>query len=368
VKLRPLAGLAAGLALLALPASAGAAPVTVQLRIEGPRHTLFESPVTTDVRQFHFSGDATMHTCDGTPPAGSATTPEITRGAVVTAAEDSAGLVADGTWSAMFGSPCFTEINGENVDFDPGTGDFLVEYLNEHESSTGSCGEQVHTGDRVLYAYGDGSQQLLALSGPAAAATGSTVTLRVTDAQTHSPVAGANVDGRLSAADGTLTIGPLTAGTHVEKATKANAIRSNAVRIAVSASPPPPTVTPPDHRAPLARLLGLRDHQRFRRARAPRTLRIAVPSDPSGVAKLQLRLTRQLGRRWWYFSGARGRFVRARPGRRVPFSVPVQSRVSYLLPRRLRRGRYVLDVIATDGAGNREALARGTSRVVFFVR
>jgi hypothetical protein len=46
----------------------------------------------------------------------------------------------------------------------------------------------------------------------------------------------------------------------------------------------------------------------------------------------------------------------------------VQSQVSYLLPHRLGRGRYVLDVIATDGAGNREALARGTSRVVFFVR
>jgi hypothetical protein len=46
----------------------------------------------------------------------------------------------------------------------------------------------------------------------------------------------------------------------------------------------------------------------------------------------------------------------------------VQASVSYLLPHRLRRGRYVLDVIAVDGAGNREPLARGTSRVVFFVR
>jgi hypothetical protein len=308
-----------------------------------------------------------MHTCDATPPYGSAPTPQITRGAVVTAAEDTAGLVAHGTWFNGLG-PSFSDIGGENVSYDAATGDFLVEYLNEHASSTGSCGEQVQAGDRVLYAYGDGTEQLLALSGPPTAATGTSATLRVTDAQTHAPVAGASVDGRLSAADGTVTIGPLAAGTHVEKATKAHAIRSNAVTIAVSAKPPAPPVTPPDRRAPLARLLGLRDHQTFRRSRAPRTLRVAVPSDPSGVAKLQLRLTRQLGRRWWYFSGARGRFVRARPGRRVPFSVPVQPQVSYLLPHRLRRGRYVLDVIATDGAGNREALARGTSRVVFFVR
>jgi hypothetical protein len=86
------------------------------------------------------------------------------------------------------------------------------------------------------------------------------------------------------------------------------------------------------------------------------------------VTKLQLQLTRQFHGRFWYFSGARGRFVRARFGRRVPFSAPVQSQVSYLLPHRLRPGRYVLDAIATDGAGNREPLARGTSRVVFFVR
>ena len=41
---------------------------------------------------------------------------------------------------------------------------------------------------------------------------------------------------------------------------------------------------------------------------------------------------------------------------------------SYLLPARLGQGRYVLDVIAIDKAGNRDRLARGRSRVVFFVR
>src|SRR6188472_351816 len=198
MQLRLTAGLAAGLALLALPAAAAAAPVTVQLRIEGLQHTLFEGPVTTDVRAFHFTGDLTGHDCDNSPPAA---TPEITREAVVTAAEETAGLVAHGTWSASLGSPSFTDIDGESVAFDPGTNRFLVEYLDERESQVGSCGEQVHDGDRVLYAYGTGSEMLLALSGPATARPDTPVALRVTDASTGAPVAGASVEGRLSAAD-----------------------------------------------------------------------------------------------------------------------------------------------------------------------
>src|SRR3954447_5847090 len=56
---------AVAMTVLAAPI-AHAAPVTVQLRVEGPTRTLFEGPVTTDVRTFHFTGDATQHTCDGT--------------------------------------------------------------------------------------------------------------------------------------------------------------------------------------------------------------------------------------------------------------------------------------------------------------
>ena len=41
---------------------------------------------------------------------------------------------------------------------------------------------------------------------------------------------------------------------------------------------------------------------------------------------------------------------------------------SYLLPKRLGKGRYVLDVIAIDKLGNRDRPVRGRSRAVFFVR
>src|SRR5215213_11258732 len=60
-----LSGLVAGTALLAA-APAGAAPVTVDLRIEGPSRTVFEGPVTTHVRGFRFTGDPSVHRCDGT--------------------------------------------------------------------------------------------------------------------------------------------------------------------------------------------------------------------------------------------------------------------------------------------------------------
>ena len=39
-----------------------------------------------------------------------------------------------------------------------------------------------------------------------------------------------------------------------------------------------------------------------------------------------------------------------------------------LLPGGLAPGRYVLDIQATDAAGNHTSLARGTSRIVFYVR
>ena len=62
------------------------------------------------------------------------------------------------------------------------------------------------------------------------------------------------------------------------------------------------------------------------------------------------------------------RFVRARCGHGRYFKVSESASFSYLLPAPLGRGRYVFDVQATDAAGNRTTLARGTSRIVFYVR
>jgi hypothetical protein len=52
----------------------------------------------------------------------------------------------------------------------------------------------------------------------------------------------------------------------------------------------------------------------------------------------------------------------------VYFSVGSQASFSYLLPETLAPGRYVLDIEATDTAGEHTTLARGTSRIVFYVK
>jgi hypothetical protein len=49
------------------------------------------------------------------------------------------------------------------------------------------------------------------------------------------------------------------------------------------------------------------------------------------------------------------------------FSVGTGQDFKYLLPAKLGRGRWVLDLQVVDKAGNRTTLARGTSRVVFTV-
>src|ERR687890_1590316 len=88
--LHRLAGLAlAVLALLALAGTAAAAPVTVDLRVEGPTGTVFEGPVTTDVRPFQFTAgaDTAPHECDATAAnTGPSPVPVPTRGAAGAAA------------------------------------------------------------------------------------------------------------------------------------------------------------------------------------------------------------------------------------------------------------------------------------------
>ena len=357
MKLRLISGTAA--ALLAFAAPAPAAPVTVDLRIEGATRTLFEGPVTTDTRPF-VAPDG-PHAC-GTVP---------TRGAVMAAAIEG-GLHVVATWNDGIGSPMFDSIAGEDVRYDPATNKFLAEYLNGAFAQAGSCQEAVANGDRVLFAYATGSETLLSLSGPATAKPGEPVTLTVTDGK--NPVAGATVAGATSGADGTVTVGPLTTlGDHDFKAEKADAIRSNRVRVCVTdgadgaCGTTRPEVPAPvaDTAAPVGAFAGLRDKQRLRRG--PRELRGSF-TDASGITAVKLKLRKRLGKKCWYFSGRMERFRGTRCGRGAYFTIEAKADWSYLLPKRLTKGRYVLDAIAIDAAGNRTPLERNKTRVVFTVR
>jgi hypothetical protein len=354
-------GLAAGLLALAA-APALAAPVTVDFRVEGATRTLFEGPVTTDVRPFNFTAGE-PHECDGEGA-------KVTSGAVIAAAAESAPFALAGTWNDGFGSPTFDAVAGEDVRYDPVSERYLAEYRNGVTADVGSCDVAVTTGDRVVFAYATFGARVLQLGGPAAAKPGETVTLKVTDAATSEPVAGAVVGGRASAPDGTVSAGPWSeSGPHDLKAELSGWVRSNRVRVDVTpAGTPLPGTVPAaaDRTPPAGTLPDVRDGSVL--TRGPRQLRGSFAADPSGIRVVKLRLTKRLGKRCWYFSGRSERFRRTGCGKGAYFAIGDRADWSYLLPERLGRGRYVLDAIAVDGAGNRSPLARDRTRVVFKVR
>jgi hypothetical protein len=89
----------------------------------------------------------------------------------------------------------------------------------------------------------------------------------------------------------------------------------------------------------------------------------------SGIRNVKLRLTRRVGNRCSSYSGRRERFVGAKCGSGFCFTVSESAAVDYLLPEKLPRGHYVLDVVAIDKALNRDGVRqRGRNRSVFDVR
>jgi hypothetical protein len=115
----------------------------------------------------------------------------------------------------------------------------------------------------------------------------------------------------------------------------------------------------------VAKLTGFTDHQVF--TTGPRELKGSF-ADASGVKSVKLRLARRVGGKCAYFSGKLEKFRHTGCGKEKYFSIGDRADWTYLLPAKLGKGRYVLDAVAIDGAGNRTPLARGTTRVVFTVR
>jgi hypothetical protein len=387
--------LVAGL-LLGAPASASAAPATVDLRVEGHTTTLYEGKVTTDVGPFAFTAgaDQSEHACDGTGSSGATTTPSPTRGAALTVAARTAPFAMAGSWGTYGAS--IASIAGENVQYDSATSSYLVEYKNGVAASYGACGDPIQNGDDVVFAWGSGSDPVLKLVAPATVAPGADARLTVTQEGSGAPVAGAAVGGQTSAADGTAHVSFTDRGPHVLKATKNGTIRSNTATVCVTdgsdgycgstapgAAPAPATPAPctttgddglcgsPDHRAPLgAFAASLGEGKHFAKGKGPRELTGHVASDPSGIADIRLRVTGNDHGRCTTYDATKElltRLKRCGAGRGSWFSVGTSQDFRYLLPARLGGGRWVLDLQVVDKAGNRTTPARGTSRVVFTV-
>jgi hypothetical protein len=354
MKLVLCAGLIAG---LTCSAPALAAP-TVRVRVEGANATLLER-TSVDL------GPAAVNGCPGNSAS-----------AAIEAA-------THGNWDRQ----AFTQtILGETHDFS--NSDYWAEWLSRgagYKVGNGICGDLLGEGDEVLMIadrsgpppdYPPSVIPLDLEGAPATALTGTSVTVTVVEyraatlsegAGTRTPVAGATVSGGTAPvttdADGKATVTLPGPGTATLKATKAPDAPSAGEIVAVTAAgAAPQVVAGPDRTAPAARLTGLKDHAVL--SRGPRQLSGTF----SDAAVVKLRLTKRLGKRCWYFSGRSERFVGTHCGKGAYFAIGDRAAWSYLLPARLGPGRYVLDAIAIDAAGNRTPLARGTTRVVFTVR
>ena len=170
---------------------AGAAPVSVNLRVEGATTTIFDGPVTTDGHAITTPSSGGPQICDGTN-GGASTTP----GPVATAALDDGartyGFAWDATWNASFSDFLVSQVGGESATSTQFWG-YLVNYT---FPSVGGCQQKVNQGDEVLWVFDAFSKTgALKLSGPGSATIGAPVTVQVTDGSNGAPQAGATVNG-----------------------------------------------------------------------------------------------------------------------------------------------------------------------------
>jgi hypothetical protein len=368
-KLARITGLAAGVLALAVPVAGAAGPADVTVRVEGSGDTLVPrtalTTTTTPVNKSGRSGEE----CSGTSAAGALE------------------LATSGRWTgewSSFGTYSVDEIKGERHTFsDP---EYWSFWVNGKPAESGVCGVELQTGDDVLFfpdvnCWGEGCdpREVLDLQVPSDAQRGVAFTARVFEISggfddsyspvaTRRPAAGATISvpggAVTTGADGTaqVTLGHEPGPVQL-RVTKPGTIRETET-VCVTEGGDGICGTR-DETPPEGRITGIAEQARL--STGPRELTGTVGADPSGLLMVKLRLTRRHNGKCWYFSGRRERLVKSRCGRSFPFAIGDRADVSYLLPKALPKGRYVLDLIAIDKAYNRDQLARGRNRVVFYV-
>ena len=322
---------------------AAAAPVAIDLRVEGARGTIFEKRVTTDGHVVRTaSGGA--HRCDGTN-GGVNPTPGPTGTAALDDGARLGGFSWDGTWSDSFDDYLISRVGPDRAN----DSQFWALLVNSQFSQVGGCQQRVAQGDEVLWAFdGFSKQHVLRLSGPGAANTGRPVTVRVTDGQNGAPIGGARVGGAISRPDGRAVVGYNRPGLYRLKAERSDSIRSNTLVLCVDPVGAP-ACSSGDKVAP-GLTLSLPGALASDRGRS-RTILVSWQGDDgsgSGVTSYDAEVQEVA-------AGARNR---ARPWRTLVRRTDV--------PRRHFRGRsgrtYRFRITAVDRAGNRRTVV--SDRVV----
>jgi hypothetical protein len=385
-----LKALLAGCLLLIATASVAhaAGPASVTVRVEGSEHTLLApTTVTTTAAPVDKDGNP-ADTCAGTSAVGALE------------------AATSGSWGGAYFSGLGYSVEtilGEKHEFEFGApaNFFWSFWLNNTPSTRGICEAELNPGDSVLF-FPDCFSETgacppapnpLGIVAPAVAEAGSPVTVSVTSyanaSGAPSPAAGATVTAGAASATtdssghATLTLAEtgnvmlgVSAPASVRSETTVCVHKGNdgncgntpsAAGATGSSGVLGTTVAYKGQYAVVAKATGVIDSHVYPARRAPRLLSGTVLAHTS-LASVSLKLRRSYHGRCSAFDGTSARFVR-RPCRQGSFfKVSTSSSFSYLLPAALARGRYVLDVEATDTAGNHTSLARGSSRIVFYVR
>jgi hypothetical protein len=272
--------------------------------------------------------------------------------------------------------------------------DFWNYWINDTSSPEGICDHIVAPGDRILMFVQRNDDNFnpkvfpLTLSdAPASTVAGKPFTVTVRELRydgvsttTPTPIAGATVAGGGASvqtdAAGKATLTLTTAGSVSLRATRTGDVPSEAAAVMVTAvpvivTPPPPPPPPPITKlqAPGAAILGITEGQHYPPGEGPRELKVRAYAG-AGVLVVKLRLTRNDRGRCSTFSGKseRLRHVKCGAANGFWFAIGDRAETSYLLPSKLPRGRYVLDVNVIDKAYHRDdTRRRGGNRLVFHV-
>ncbi|HVA19085.1 MAG TPA: DUF4430 domain-containing protein [Solirubrobacteraceae bacterium] len=373
-------------------ALAAGAPATVTVRVEGLTETKVPATLLTTTTSPVVNDGNNEHACSGTSALGALQ--------LATAGHWS------GPWEAKFNQYAIYTIEGETHEFEEGASAnyYWAFWVNNKEAEVGACEAELNSGDQVLFfpaCYGSGcptSPTPLGIEAPATANAGEAVTVTVKQYKSTgeaSPAVGASVSGGGTSA---------TTDSQGHATLKFSGDDTYTLRVAGSTEGPPavrtetaicvhegndgtcgttlPSVTPVQapasslvqpkpYTGPYALVANVTapiDGHAYSRKHAPRLLDGKVIAH-SAVTSISLRLRRTWRGRCWSYSGAKGRLVKVRCRRGGFFTIDATgSTFSYLLSSKLPPGRYVLDIKATDAAGNRTALDRGSSRIVFYVK
>jgi hypothetical protein len=381
--------LVATLALALTTASASAATGTVSVRVEGLSATVLPATdATTTLSPMSKDGDS-KHVCPGT--------------SALAALNTATSGNWDGPWNTSFNQYEVLTIGGETHLFEPESeaNYFWSYWLDDRESFIGACESEVQPGDRIVFfpaCFGGACpppQLPLEVEAPATANTGEAVHVTVKRYSASGegvPASGAAVAGGANPvttdASGSVAVTFTSAGAHTLRVSAPESVRTEATvcvhngndgtcGTSLPSTPgsggavtPASVVVIPPYKGPFAlvpKLGGLLDGHVYGAGRAPRLLAGTILSHVP-VTSVELELRRRYRHRCSAYDAVRERFRRARCGTGPAFKVAGGGVFSYLLPAALGRGRYVLDTTASDVAGNHTTLARGTSRLVFYVR